>query len=346
MHPENLQNSSLHNINGKDESFLHSEDHFMGRTMSPVVNDYPLSKNDSSSKKKFNHSHKRFQIAQKLLTQILDHASRRRGELSTVPVKPKPNQKNKLLLPSINETPNHSIVFNSKNHDPLFIYNSHPFHNPSTVFTSLNQLIISLYKLAQNCPHIKSNSDLIDGHMKGVVFCFGSDSGKSLGESLENSIQECFVNFLPLLLGVYARKTTLNQDKLEADNEKWITLSRFENFVSPHIKILSMSASRENNDIMQRAQLPEWHEGSCNPMFHQNLRSFSNLIITTNGFQNHVHQDEKDMNTWTYGLLTFFDKSVIQPIPSAIPSCGYGLSLPEYSTLLDFSRKLGIIEPL
>ncbi|MBW0484996.1 hypothetical protein O181_024711 [Austropuccinia psidii MF-1] len=99
MHLKTCQNSSLHNTNGKDESFLHSEDHFMGRTISPVVNDYPLSKNDSSSKKKTNHSHRRFQIARKLLTQILDHASRSRGEFSTVPVKPKPNQKTNSYYP-------------------------------------------------------------------------------------------------------------------------------------------------------------------------------------------------------------------------------------------------------
>ncbi|MBW0586023.1 hypothetical protein O181_125738 [Austropuccinia psidii MF-1] len=170
MHQKTLQNSSLHNTNGKDESFLNSEDHSMGRTISPVVNNYSLSKNDLSSNKKFNHSHRRFQIAQKLLTQILEHASRSRGEFSTVPVKPKPNQINKLLLPSINKTPNPSIVFNLKNHEPLFIHQLHPFHNPSTVLTSLNKLMISLYKLAQNCTQIKSNSDLIDGHMKGVGF--------------------------------------------------------------------------------------------------------------------------------------------------------------------------------
>ncbi|MBW0579994.1 hypothetical protein O181_119709 [Austropuccinia psidii MF-1] len=257
MHPITLCNSFLHNTNGKDELFLNSEDHSMGRTISPAVNDSPLSKNDSSLNKKSNHSHRRFQIAQKLLTQILDHASRSR---------------------------------------------------------------------AQNCPHIKSNSDLIDGHMKGVGFCCGSDSGKSLG--------------------VYARKTTMNPEVLDADNEEWMTLSWFENFVSSCIKILSMSAAHENNDIMQEAQLPEWHEGEWNPMFHQKLRSFSNVIITTNGFHNHVHRDEKDMNTWTYGLFTFFDKSAIKPIPCPIRSCGYGLSFPEYSTLLDSSSKQGIIELL
>ncbi|MBW0544986.1 hypothetical protein O181_084701 [Austropuccinia psidii MF-1] len=327
LHPITLCKSSLHYTNAKDESFLNSEDHFMGRTISPIVNDYPLSKNDSSSNKKFNHSHRRFQIVQKLLTQILDHASRSRGQFSTVPVKPKSNQKNKLLLlPSRNETSNPSIAFNSKNHEPLFIYHLHPFQNPTTIFTSLNQLIIPLYKLAQNHPHIKSNSDLIDGHMKGVGFRCGSDSGKSLS--------------------VYARKTTLNQEKLVADNEEWMTLSRLYNFVSSHIQILSMLASHENNDIIQEAQLPEWHEGEWNPKFHQNLRSFSNVIITTNGFCNRVHQDEKDMNTWTYGLFTLFDRSGIQPIPSHICSCGYGLSSPEYSTLLDFSCKQGIIELL
>ncbi|MBW0573644.1 hypothetical protein O181_113359 [Austropuccinia psidii MF-1] len=176
MHPITLQISSLHNTNKKDELFLNLEDHSMGRTISPAANDSPLSKNDSSLNNRSNHSRRRFQIAQKLLTQILDHASRSRGELSTVPVKLKLNTLNKLSLTSTNETPNPSIVFNSKNYKALFIYHLHPFNNPSPTFTLLNQLIISLYKLAQNCPHVKSNS-------------------------------------------VYARKTTMNPEILEADNE-------------------------------------------------------------------------------------------------------------------------------
>ncbi|MBW0587134.1 hypothetical protein O181_126849 [Austropuccinia psidii MF-1] len=125
MHPTTLQNSSLKNTKGKYESFLHSEDHSMGRTISPFENDYPLSKNYSSSKKKYNHSNGRFQIAQKLLTQNLDHASRSRGEFIAVSVKPKPNPINKLSLLSINETPNPSIVLNSKYCGPLFIYHLH-----------------------------------------------------------------------------------------------------------------------------------------------------------------------------------------------------------------------------
>ncbi|MBW0522806.1 hypothetical protein O181_062521 [Austropuccinia psidii MF-1] len=116
---------------------------------------------------------------------------------------------------------------------------------------------------------------------------------------------------------------------LEEYNEEWITLSRLESFISSHIKILSMSSACANNDIRQEAQLPEWHQGEWNPMFHQKLRSFSNVIITTNGFHNCVHRDEKDMNNWTYGWFTFFEKSGIQPIPSPIRSCGYGLSFPE-----------------
>ncbi|MBW0531242.1 hypothetical protein O181_070957 [Austropuccinia psidii MF-1] len=215
VRPITLCKSSLSNTNRKDELFLNSEDHSIGRTISPAVNDSPLSQNNSSLNKKSNHSHRRFQIVQKLITQILDHASTSR---------------------------------------------------------------------AQNHPHIKSNSDLIDGHMKGVEFFCGSDSGKSLG--------------------VYARKTTMNPEVLGADNEEWMTLSWLQNFVSSHIKILSMFAARENNYIMQEAQLPEWHEGEWNPIFHQKLQSFSNVIITANGFHNCVHRDEKEMNTCTYGLFT------------------------------------------
>ncbi|MBW0575030.1 hypothetical protein O181_114745 [Austropuccinia psidii MF-1] len=138
MHPITLHKSSLYNTNRKDELFLDSDDHSMGRPISPAVNDSPLSRKDSSLNKKSNHSHRIFQISQKLLTHILDHASRSRGEFSTAPVKPKPNRINKPLLPSINETPNPLIVFNSKNHEPLFIYHLPPFHNPSPTFTPLN----------------------------------------------------------------------------------------------------------------------------------------------------------------------------------------------------------------
>ena len=49
----------------------------------------------------------------------------------------------------------------------------------------------------------------------------------------------------------------MNPEVLDADNEEWMSLSRFENFVSSRIKILSMSAACENNEIMQEAQLPE-----------------------------------------------------------------------------------------
>ncbi|MBW0460807.1 hypothetical protein O181_000522 [Austropuccinia psidii MF-1] len=112
MHPITLQSWSLHNKNGKDELFFNALYHSMGRTISPAANNSPLPKNDSYLNKKSNHSHRIFQIVQKLLTQILDDSSRSRGEFSTVPVNPKPNRINKLLLPSINETPNPSIVFN------------------------------------------------------------------------------------------------------------------------------------------------------------------------------------------------------------------------------------------
>ena len=59
-----------------------------------------------------------------------------------------------------------------------------------------------------------------------------------------------------------------------------------------------------------------------------------------------LNVDEKDVNTWTYILLKFFEKSGMQPIPLPIQSCGYGLSFPQYSTLLDFAHKQGIIEIL
>ncbi|MBW0535501.1 hypothetical protein O181_075216 [Austropuccinia psidii MF-1] len=90
MHPTTLQNSSLQNTNRKDESSFNSEDHSMGRTISPVANDYPLSKNYSSSNKKSNHLHRRYQISEKLLTQILDHCEE--AEVNSVQFQLSPSQ--------------------------------------------------------------------------------------------------------------------------------------------------------------------------------------------------------------------------------------------------------------
>ncbi|MBW0510135.1 hypothetical protein O181_049850 [Austropuccinia psidii MF-1] len=90
MHPKTLQNSSLQNTNRKDESAFNSEDHSMGRTISPAENDYPLSKNYASSNKKSNHLHRRYQIAEKLLAQILSHCQE--AEVNSVQFQLSPSQ--------------------------------------------------------------------------------------------------------------------------------------------------------------------------------------------------------------------------------------------------------------
>ncbi|MBW0561702.1 hypothetical protein O181_101417 [Austropuccinia psidii MF-1] len=54
---------------------------------------------------------------------------------------------------------------------PIFIYQIHPFSSPTPIFDKLQKLIITLNKLAKNCQNITTNSDMLDGIMKGIRFC-------------------------------------------------------------------------------------------------------------------------------------------------------------------------------
>ncbi|MBW0466807.1 hypothetical protein O181_006522 [Austropuccinia psidii MF-1] len=64
---------------------------------------------------------------------------------------------------------------------PIFMYQIHPFSSPTPVSHKLQKLIITLNKL-ENSPHnITTNSDMLDGIMKGIGFRQGSDFDKSAG---------------------------------------------------------------------------------------------------------------------------------------------------------------------
>ncbi|MBW0538298.1 hypothetical protein O181_078013 [Austropuccinia psidii MF-1] len=101
-----------------------------------------------------------------------------------------------------------------------------------------------LHKLENNRQNITTNSDMLDGIMKGIGFCQGSDSGRSSG--------------------VYARKAGLTKKTIDEDNEQWSTLQEFDDFIHSHIQGFSNNALKDNQEIMNAANLPnfsqlEWH---------------------------------------------------------------------------------------
>ncbi|MBW0561524.1 hypothetical protein O181_101239 [Austropuccinia psidii MF-1] len=231
-------------------------------------------------------------------------------------------------LPSHKKLPRPYVLINRHNKPylPIFMYQIHPFSSPTPVFHKLQNLIITLNKLANNRQNITTNSDMLDGIMKGIGFCQGSYSGKSAG--------------------VYARKAGLTKKKIDDDNEQWSALQEFGDLIHSRIQGFSNNALKDNQEIINAANLPnfsqlEWHSNKS-----PNFKTYSNVIVTLNGFHNKPHTDNNDINSWNYGIFSFINKSNFIPIPTVFTPSGHGLSFPNHKFIFDFSKKEGIVEIL
>ncbi|MBW0545957.1 hypothetical protein O181_085672 [Austropuccinia psidii MF-1] len=105
------------------------------------------------------------------------------------------------------------------------------------------------------------------------------------------------------------------------------------------------AAAQENQSSIEAAQLPnfsqlEWI--SANPK--DEFKSFSNVIVTQDGFFNKPHQDLNDLNAWSYGIFTFDSKKYFHPLPTVFTPSGHGLHFSELKMEIDFSKKPGIME--
>ncbi|MBW0519533.1 hypothetical protein O181_059248 [Austropuccinia psidii MF-1] len=56
---------------------------------------------------------------------------------------------------------------------PILMYQIHPLRSPTPIFYKVKELIITLNKLANSHQNITTNSDMLDGIMKGMGFCQG-----------------------------------------------------------------------------------------------------------------------------------------------------------------------------
>ncbi|MBW0511773.1 hypothetical protein O181_051488 [Austropuccinia psidii MF-1] len=139
---------------------------------------------------------------------------------------------------------------------------------------------MKLISLSQNQQEIKTNKQLLGGIMKGIRigFCTGSDSGKS------------------------------------ADNNQWTNLHQYDKFVYSRISHFSKLAENENQSFMEAAKLPNFSQlkgSSENP--NKEFKSFTNVIVTQDGFFNKPHQDLNDLNACTYGIFSLVSKKDFHP---------------------------------
>ncbi|MBW0559028.1 hypothetical protein O181_098743 [Austropuccinia psidii MF-1] len=155
---------------------------------------------------------------------------------------------------------------------------------------------MTLMSLSQNKQEIKTNKQLLGGIMKGIGFFPGSDSGKSAG--------------------VYSRKPFLTPPQIEKDNNQWPKLHQYDKFVYSRITHFSKWAENENQSLMEAAKSPnfsqlEWTSANQKEEF----KSFTNVIVTKDGFFNKPQQDLNNLNAWTYGIFSFVSKKSF-PSPS------------------------------
>ncbi|MBW0568880.1 hypothetical protein O181_108595 [Austropuccinia psidii MF-1] len=93
------------------------------------------------------------------------------------------------------------------------------------------------------------------------------------------------------------------------------------------------------------AKLPNFSQlkwTSSNPK--EEFKSFTKVIVTQDGFVNKPHQYLNDLNSWTYGVFSFFFKNNFQPLPAVFTPPGHGFCFPELMMDIDFLKKPGIME--
>ncbi|MBW0573056.1 hypothetical protein O181_112771 [Austropuccinia psidii MF-1] len=163
--------------------------------------------------------------------------------------------------------------------------------------------------------------------MKVIGFCSGSDSGKSAG--------------------VYSRKPGLTLHQIQTDNNEWNKLHQYDEFVYSRISHFSKLTVNENQSLMEAAKLPNFGQlERTSANYKEEFKSFTNVIVTQDGFFNKPHQDLNDLNGWTYGIFSFVSKKDFHPLPTAFTPSGHGLHFPKLKMEIDFSKKPGIMEIL
>ncbi|MBW0463718.1 hypothetical protein O181_003433 [Austropuccinia psidii MF-1] len=163
--------------------------------------------------------------------------------------------------------------------------------------------------------------------MKGIGFCPGSDSGK--------------------YAGVYSQRPGLTPLQIELDNKQWTKLQQYDKFICSIITHFSKLASNKSQSLMEAAKLPNFSQLQWTSAHQkEEFKSFSNVIVTQDGFFNKPYQDLNYLNSWTYGIFSFVSKKDFHPLPAFFTPSGHSLHFPELKMEIYFSKKPGIMEIL
>ncbi|MBW0466189.1 hypothetical protein O181_005904 [Austropuccinia psidii MF-1] len=95
---------------------------------------------------------------------------------------------------------------------------------------------------------------------------------------------------------------------------------------------------------MQEANLPSFSQTYWTTS--NEFKSFTNVIISKNGFHNNVHADKIHMNSWKHRSFSFIQTATFNLVPPPISSTGHGLHFPELKLETKFSQQPGIMEVL
>ncbi|MBW0487418.1 hypothetical protein O181_027133 [Austropuccinia psidii MF-1] len=117
--------------------------------------------------------------------------------------------------------------------------------------------------------------------------------------------------------GVYYRKPGLTPQRIETDNHQWTKLHQYDEFVYSRSSHFLKLAANKNQSLMEAAKLPnfsklEWT--ASNPK--EEFKSFTNVIVTQDGFLNKPQQSSNDLNAWTYDIFSFVEKKDFHPLPT------------------------------
>ncbi|MBW0544443.1 hypothetical protein O181_084158 [Austropuccinia psidii MF-1] len=117
---------------------------------------------------------------------------------------------------------------------------------------------------------------------------------------------------------------------------QWTKLQQYDKFVYSRISHFSKLDANENQSLMEAAKLQnfsqlEWTSSNQKEEF----KSFTNVIVTQDGFFNKPHQDLKNLNAWTYGIFSFVSKKDFHPLPTVFTTSRHGLHFSELKMEID-----------
>ncbi|MBW0586617.1 hypothetical protein O181_126332 [Austropuccinia psidii MF-1] len=226
----------------------------------------------------------------------LGHSNKAYKDFSTISIDKKAANYLWLKLPPVNTLPHPYVIIDKtkKQFLPAVIYEITPFDHFSGHSQILKDLIMKLMSLSQNQKEIKTNKQVLGGIMKGIGFYPGSDSGKSAA--------------------VYSQKPGLTPHEIRTDNKKWTKIQQYDELIYSRIYNSSKLAENENQSLMEAAKLPNFSQlkwTSANPK--QELKAFTNVIVTQDESFNKPHQYLNDINSWTYSVFFFVSKEISIP---------------------------------